>query len=39
MALKVADRAYVMEVGRVTLEGRAEDLAASESVEKLYLGG
>lgn len=39
MALKVADRAYVMEVGRVILEGRAQELAASESVEKLYLGG
>ncbi len=39
MALKVADRAYVMEVGRVTLEGPASELAASESVERLYLGG
>ncbi len=39
MALKVADRAYVMEVGRVTLEGPAKELAASESVERLYLGG
>lgn len=39
MALKVADRAYVMEVGRVTLEGPAAELAASESVERLYLGG
>ena len=39
MALKVADRAYVMEVGRITLEGPASELAASESVERLYLGG
>ena len=39
MALKVADRAYVMEVGRVTLEGPADRLAASEAVERLYLGG
>lgn len=38
MALKVADRAYVMEVGRVTLEGPAGQLAASEAVERLYLG-
>jgi branched-chain amino acid transport system ATP-binding protein len=38
MAFKVADRAYVMEVGRITLEGRVEDLVRTGSVEKLYLG-
>jgi branched-chain amino acid transport system ATP-binding protein len=38
MAFKVADRAYVMEVGRITLEGKVEDLVRTGSVEKLYLG-
>ena len=39
MALAVADRAYVMETGRITLSGTGEDLAASEEVQKAYLGG
>ena len=38
-ALSVADRAYVLETGRVALEGRAKDLAADERVQKAYLGG
>jgi branched-chain amino acid transport system ATP-binding protein len=38
MALKVAYRAYVMEVGRITLEGKVEDLVGTDTVEKLYLG-
>jgi branched-chain amino acid transport system ATP-binding protein len=38
MAFKVADRAYVMEVGRITLDGKVEDLVRTGSVEKLYLG-
>ncbi len=38
MALEVADRAYVLEVGEVTLEGRAADLAASDEVRDRYLG-
>jgi ABC-type branched-subunit amino acid transport system ATPase component len=38
MALAVADRAIVLEVGRVTLEGPAEQLAASDDVRDRYLG-
>ena len=38
MALGVADRAYVLEVGRVTLEGAAAELAASDEVRARYLG-
>lgn len=39
MALSVANRAYVLETGRITLSGDAKDLAASEDVRKAYLGG
>ncbi len=39
MALSIADRAYVMETGRITLSGKGEELAASEEVQKAYLGG
>ncbi len=39
MALELADRAYVLEVGNITLEGRATDLAHDERVVKAYLGG
>ena len=38
-ALAVADRAYVLETGRIALEGKAKDLAADERVQKAYLGG
>jgi branched-chain amino acid transport system ATP-binding protein len=38
-ALEIADRAYVMETGRVILEGNARDLAANPEIEKAYLGG
>jgi ABC-type branched-subunit amino acid transport system ATPase component len=38
MALRVAHRAVVLEVGRVTLEGEASDLAASDEVRCRYLG-
>lgn len=38
MALKVAHRAYVLETGRITMEGKASDLAASDEVRKAYLG-
>ncbi|AMD93875.1 ABC transporter ATP-binding protein [Desulfomicrobium orale] len=37
-ALKIAHRAYVMENGRVTLEGPVETLLANEDVKKAYLG-
>ena len=39
MALSVADRAYVMETGKITLSGTGKELAASEEVKKAYLGG
>jgi branched-chain amino acid transport system ATP-binding protein len=39
MALKLAHRAYVLETGRISLEGDAEDLANHEHVRKAYLGG
>lgn len=39
MALSIAHRAYVLETGRITLSGNAQELAASESVRKAYLGG
>ena len=38
MALQVAHRAYVMEVGRIIMEGSAQELAASDAVRKAYLG-
>jgi branched-chain amino acid transport system ATP-binding protein len=38
MALKVAHRGYVMENGRITLEGSARDLLANDDVKRAYLG-
>jgi branched-chain amino acid transport system ATP-binding protein len=38
-ALAISDRAYVIEVGRVVLEGEAATLARDERVQKAYLGG
>ena len=38
MALKVAHRGYVMENGRITLEGNAQNLLVNEAVKKAYLG-
>ena len=37
-ALSIADRAYVLETGKTTLEGNAGDLLNDESVQKAYLG-
>jgi len=37
-ALAIADRAYVLETGEVTLEGAAADLARNPDVERAYLG-
>ena len=39
MALSIANRAYVLETGRITLSGDAKELAASEDIRKAYLGG
>ena len=38
-ALAIADQAYVIEVGRIVLEGKAAVLAKDERVQKAYLGG
>jgi branched-chain amino acid transport system ATP-binding protein len=38
LALEIADRAYVMESGRITLEGAAGDLSHNPQVENTYLG-
>jgi branched-chain amino acid transport system ATP-binding protein len=39
LALRLADRAYVLETGRVTLTGTAKELAANPEVHRAYLGG
>ncbi|MGO4987539.1 ABC transporter ATP-binding protein [Gallicola sp. Sow4_E12] len=38
MALSIADRAYVIETGRIGMEGPAKELAENEDVKKAYLG-
>ena len=37
-ALKLSDRGYVLENGRITLEGKGEDLMHNEQIRKTYLG-
>jgi len=39
MALKIADRAYVLESGRIVLSGKGSELAQSDAIKKAYLGG
>lgn len=38
-ALKIADRGYVLESGKITMTGTGADLLASDDVRKAYLGG
>ena len=38
-ALQIADRAYVLETGSITLSGTGAELANSDAVKKAYLGG
>ncbi len=38
-ALAIANRAYVLETGNITLEGTGAELASDERVQKAYLGG
>jgi branched-chain amino acid transport system ATP-binding protein len=38
-ALKLAHRAYVLELGRVVLEGKASDIASNPEMQSAYLGG
>ena len=37
-ALSIADRAYVLETGKIVLEGKADELMNDASVKKAYLG-
>jgi branched-chain amino acid transport system ATP-binding protein len=39
MALSIANRAYVIETGKIAISGDAKKLAASEEIRKAYLGG
>ena len=39
MALSIADRAYVLETGRVVLSGTAREVATMDEVKQAYLGG
>lgn len=39
MALSVADRAYVLETGEITLTGTGDELIHSDAIRKAYLGG
>ncbi len=39
MALKIADRGYVLETGKIVLSGTGEELLNSTEVKKAYLGG
>ena len=39
MALKIADRAYVLETGRIALEGEAQKLRKDDAIRRAYLGG
>lgn len=39
MALAIANRAYVLETGKIVVSGTGEELANSESIKKAYLGG
>jgi branched-chain amino acid transport system ATP-binding protein len=39
MALDIADRGYVLENGRITVQGTREQLIENEKVKQAYLGG
>ncbi len=38
LVVKIVDRAYLLEVGRVKMEGRASELAEQDFVRKAYVG-
>jgi branched-chain amino acid transport system ATP-binding protein len=39
MALKISNRAYALEIGRIALAGKSADLLNDDHIRKLYLGG
>jgi len=39
MALKISDRAYILELGKIALEGKSKNLITNKRVKELYLGG
>ena len=39
MALKIADRAYIIANGAISIEGKAQELLHDDKVKKAYLGG
>ena len=39
LALRVADRGYAIQVGRIVLEGDIEEFKSTETVKRAYLGG
>ena len=39
MALSIADRAYVLETGRIVMSGTGKEVLESNEVKKAYLGG
>ncbi|EQC81143.1 Branched-chain amino acid transportATP-bindingprotein LivF [Enterococcus sp. HSIEG1] len=39
MALSIADRGYVLETGKIVLQGSGQELLESDEVKKAYLGG
>ncbi len=39
MALRIADRAYVLETGNITLSGTGQELMGNPGVKEAYLGG
>jgi branched-chain amino acid transport system ATP-binding protein len=39
MALNLANRAYILELGSIVIEGNAKELADNDNVRKAYLGG
>ena len=38
MALSIADRAYVLETGNITMSGKASEMLEDEGIKKAYLG-
>jgi branched-chain amino acid transport system ATP-binding protein len=39
LGLKLADRVYVLENGRIALEGKTEEVKSDDRIKKAYIGG